>query len=149
MRQVDELWVGEIPPHSLGSVEETLADFGVPFRITRAESQAFFQLSASPQLDSLRRAELVSKLSRFGFPFEFVHLGQDGERYCYLPKLGIHRVSLNEIGEEQLGFGHLEEMLKQSAGSNREFRALLLRAVGEPWTTAIQLIREGEKLRVA
>ncbi len=149
MRQVDELWMGEIPPHSLASVEATFAKFDLPFTITRIDSQPYFQIAASPALDAVVRAEFVSALARLGYPFELVHLGEDSERYSFLPNLGIHRVSLNEIGEEQLSFGHLEELLRQSGGSNREFRSLLQRAVGEPWTSAIQLIRGSERLRVA
>lgn len=149
MRQVDDLWVGEIPPQSLASVERTLASFRTPFSVSRIDAQPYFQVSANPDLDEVGRAELASALSRLGLPFELLHLGEDSERYCFLPSLGIHRVSLNEIGEEQLSYGRIEELLRQSGGSNREFRALLQRAIGEPWTSAIQLIRESESLRVA
>ncbi|MEY4990764.1 MAG: hypothetical protein RIS08_990 [Actinomycetota bacterium] len=149
MRQVDELWIGEIPPQHLASVEDTLAAFVTSFSVSRLDSQPNFQISGSPALDVFRRAELASALSRLGFPFELLHLGQDSERYSFLPSLGIHRVSLNEIGEEQLSLGRIEELLRQSGGSSGEFRTLLNRAVGEPWKAAIEVIRENERLRVA
>lgn len=149
MREIHELWIGEIPPQSLARVEESLADFGLSVSISRKSNSSLLQAHSSTAISVANRAVLASKLARVGFPFELLHLGIESERYAYLPGLGINRVALNEIGEELLSFGQIEELLSASAGSIREFRKLLLRAIGEPWSNAIELIRGGEELRVA
>ncbi len=149
MKEIDELWIGEIPPQSLAKVEQTLAQFGLSVAVSRKANHSLFQVQSGTSLSGEERPILVSNLARLGFPFELVHLGVDSERYAYLPGLGIHRIALSEIGEELLSYGQIENILSSSGGSMREFRKLLLRAIGEPWSNAIELIRGSEELRVA
>jgi hypothetical protein len=149
MADIDELWIGEIPPQSLARVEEALASFRLSVSVSRKSNAPLLQAHSVTALSTSDRAVLASSLARVGFPFELLHLGIDSERYAYLPGLGIHRVALNEVGEELLSYGQIEEILSASGGSIREFRKLLLRAIAEPWTNAIELIRGGEELRVA
>ena len=149
MADIDELWIGEIPPQSLARVEESLADFGLSVSISRKSNSSLLQAHSFTAISVADRAVLASSLARVGFPFELLHLGIESERYAYLPGLGIHRVALNEVGEEVLSYGQIEEILSASRGSMKEFRKLLLRAIGEPWSNAIELIRGSEELRVA
>ena len=149
MTEIAELWVGEIPPQTLAGVEATLAVFGLSFAVTRKPHNPLFQIHSSSLLSAADRALLTSRLARHECPFELLHLGLDSERYSYLPNLGIHRVALNEVGEEILTRGQLELLFEQAGGSNRELRKLIDRATGAPWTSAIDLIREIEQLRVA
>lgn len=149
MREVDELWVGQIPPHLLARVEATFAGHKIPIAATRPPNQSFFSVLSSAPTSSITRAHLASELARLGCPFELLHLGEDSERYSYLPHLGIHRIDLNQVGEEILSYGQLEGLLDATGGSNREFRQALNRAIGEPWIAAIAIIREAEQLRVA
>ena len=149
MEEIHELWVGEISPQALAGVEQMLAGFSLPSAVTRKNNQARFTVTSVGPLNALARAELASKLSRLGFPFELLHIGADSERYSFIPSLGIHRVSLNQVGEELLSSGMLELLMNQSGGSNIELRRLIARAIGEPWTRAIELIRETDDRRVA
>lgn len=149
MEEIHELWVGEIPPQALASVDQILASFSLPSAVSRKNNQALFTITSAGALNALTRAELASTLSRLRLPFEILHIGVDSERYSFIPSLGIHRVSLNQVGEELLSGGMLELLMNQSGGSNIELRRLIARALGEPWSRAIELIRETDDRRVA
>jgi hypothetical protein len=149
MDQVNELWIGEIPAHQLASFEVLLADFGVQSCASRANLSSTFTIHASSEIEQALRASLASELSKLSCPFELMHIGLLGERYAFLPHLGLHRCDLNEIGEELLSYSRFESLIEISNGSNRELRRLVDLALGKPWIEALDLIRSRSERRVA
>lgn len=149
MNQVNELWIGEIPAHQLASFESLLARFAVQSSASRASNSSYFSIASNSKLEPSFRALLATDLAKLGSPFELLHIGPTGERYAFVPHLGLHRADLNEIGEELLSYSRFESLLESSNGSNRELRRLVDIALGRPWIEAIDLIRSNAERRVA
>ncbi len=149
MNQVNELWIGEIPAHRLASFEALLARFGMHATVKLAPNASLFSICSESVIDQTARASLASGLAELGAPFELLYIGPTGERYAFVPHLGLHRAELNEIGEELLSYSRFESLIERSNGSNRELRRLVDIALGKPWVEAIDLIRSKAERRVA
>lgn len=149
MDQVSELWIGEIPAHKLASFESLLAGFAVQCTAKLAPNSSLFTIHSDTYIDQASRATLASELAQLESPFDLVHISPAGERYAFVPHLGLHRSDLNEIGEELLSYGRFESLIERSNGSNRELRRLVDIALGKPWLEAIDLIRSKAERRVA
>lgn len=120
-------------------VENLLTKFGASTnwklqRFAPATHQTIFEL----EIDI---AWLVSELAKIGCVFE---AEGPGERFLFLPALGVHRQELDDAGEPVIRFGHLKNLLSQSAGSLAEFERRLRIAEGVPWLDLLEPYRIGQ-----
>ena len=90
----------------------------------------------SPSLAAI--ASELAKISQIHFDIEQWSPHRGGERYLFVPGLGIKRLELDTAGEIAVRSGSLEVAVQESAGSVIELRRRIDQLLGKPWLALLE-----------
>lgn len=100
-------------------------------------AQSVIQLSSRGRALS-QLASRLAKLSQIHFDLESWNPASGGERYLFVPGLGIKRFELDAAGEFLVRSGSIELAIQESAGSQLELRRRLDILLARPWLALLE-----------
>ncbi len=99
--------------------------------------QAHVELSARGR-ELAVLASSLAKVAQIHFDLESWDASRGGERYLFVPGLGLRRLELDSTGETMIRAGAVESAVQDSGGSVAELRRRLDLLLGKPWLALLE-----------